>query len=68
MHYAKVILQNLDEMSYATTLGTGCIPRNLQYGLGIEFLTQVINMSRIKVADKYETARSMGMFFTIQML
>ncbi|KAI8620448.1 hypothetical protein BC830DRAFT_534267 [Chytriomyces sp. MP71] len=39
------------------TLGLDCIPRNLQYGIGIDHITQIINLARIKVAEKIEMRR-----------
>ncbi|KAJ3021937.1 UNVERIFIED_CONTAM: hypothetical protein HDU68_009392 [Siphonaria sp. JEL0065] len=41
-----------------STLGLDCIPKTLQYGIGIDHITQVINLPRIKAVEKLEMKKN----------
>ncbi|KAI8843938.1 hypothetical protein BJ741DRAFT_589608 [Chytriomyces cf. hyalinus JEL632] len=45
--------------SMEATLGLDCIPRHMQYGVGIDNTTQIINHHRIKAAEKMELRRAL---------
>ncbi|KAI9334773.1 hypothetical protein BDR26DRAFT_866747 [Obelidium mucronatum] len=47
------------DKNITSTLGLDCIPKTLQYGIGIDHVTQVINLHRIKVAEKLEMRKSL---------
>ncbi|KAJ3241818.1 hypothetical protein HDU81_010462 [Chytriomyces hyalinus] len=50
---------DLYDDSMEATLGLDCIPRHMQYGVGIDNTTQIINLHRIKAAEKMELRRAL---------
>ncbi|ORY39914.1 hypothetical protein BCR33DRAFT_378244 [Rhizoclosmatium globosum] len=50
---------DLYDENIQSTLGLDCIPKTLQYGIGIDHVTQVINLHRIRAAEKLEMRKSL---------
>ncbi|KAJ3329334.1 hypothetical protein HDU76_008106 [Blyttiomyces sp. JEL0837] len=48
----------LYDESIMETLGSDAIPRALQFGPGVDFVTQVINFTRIRAAERIELGRN----------
>jgi hypothetical protein len=41
-------------------LGSEMIPKGLQFGHGIEYLTQLVNLSRIRAAERMDAEKHRG--------